>query len=105
MVENCAKDHHNGAPFSTQTLLDTTMLNELDWLLNLTLLALGLGAFFINQLNLLRFAAISACSLLFLSFSLDLMSSSVISNMSLVLINTFYLFKIYTFGQLNINQG
>ncbi len=47
------------------------MLNELDWLLNLTLLALGLGAFFINQLTLLRFAAISACSLLFLSFSLD----------------------------------
>jgi len=43
--------------------------------------------------------------LLFLSFSLDLMSSSVISNMSLVLINTFYLFKVYTFGQFNVTQS
>ncbi|WP_409424963.1 hypothetical protein [Pseudoalteromonas sp. RW-H-Ap-1] len=80
------------------------MLNELDWLLNTTLLALGLGAFFINQITLLRVAAISACGLLFLSFSLDLMSSSVISNMSLVLINTFYLFKVYTFGQFTVSQ-
>ena len=81
------------------------MLNELDWLLNIILLALGLGAFFINQLTILRVAAISACALLFLSFSLDLMSSSVISNMSLVLINTFYLFKVSTFGQLNVPQN
>jgi len=81
------------------------MLNELDWLLNTTLLALGLGAFFINQITLLRVAAISACGLLFLSFSLDLMSSSVVSNMSLVLINTFYLFKVYTFGQFNVTQN
>ncbi|WP_247664733.1 hypothetical protein [Pseudoalteromonas sp. MMG010] len=81
------------------------MLNELDWLLNTTLLALGLGAFFINQLTLLRIAAISACALLFISFNLDFMSSSVISNMSLVLINTFYLFKVYTFGQFNVSQS
>jgi hypothetical protein len=81
------------------------MLNELDWLLNTVLLALGLGAFFINQLTLLRVAAISSCGLLFLSFSLDLMSSSVISNISLVLINTFYLFKVYTFGQFNVTQN
>ena len=81
------------------------MLNELDWLLNTILLALGLGAFFINHITLLRVAAISACGLLFLSFSLDLMSSSVISNMSLVLIDTFYLFKVYTFGQLNVTQS
>ena len=81
------------------------MLNELDWLLNISLLALGLGAFFINQLTLLRVAAISACMLLFLSFSLDLMSSSVISNMSLVLINSFYLFKVFTFGQLHVAQN
>ncbi|KPZ54397.1 hypothetical protein [Pseudoalteromonas sp. P1-25] len=81
------------------------MLNELDWLLNTVLLALGLGAFFINNITILRVAAISACGLLFLSFSLDLMSSSVISNMSLVLINTFYLFKVYTFGQFNVTQS
>ena len=81
------------------------MLNELDWLLNISLLALGLGAFFINQLTLLRVAAVSACMLLFLSFSLDLMSSSVISNMSLVLINTFYLFKVFTFGQFHIAKS
>ncbi|KPZ55324.1 hypothetical protein AN391_02664 [Pseudoalteromonas sp. P1-13-1a] len=81
------------------------MLNELDWLLNTVLLALGLGAFFINNITILRVAAISACGLLFLSFSLDLMSSSVISNMSLVLINTFYLFKVYTFGQFNVTQN
>ncbi|WP_372760011.1 hypothetical protein [Pseudoalteromonas sp.] len=80
------------------------MLNELDWLLNTILLALGLGAFFINQLTLLRIAAVSACGLLFLSFSLDLMSSSIISNMSLVLINTFYLFKVYTFGQFSVTR-
>ncbi|TMO74885.1 hypothetical protein CWC16_05930 [Pseudoalteromonas sp. S3776] len=81
------------------------MLNELDWLLNTVLLALGLGAFFINNITILRVAAISACGLLFLTFSLDLMSSSVISNMSLVLINTFYLFKVYTFGQFNVTQN
>ena len=81
------------------------MLNELDWLLNTILLALGLGAFFINQLTLLRIVAVSACGLLFLSFSLDLMSSSIVSNMSLVLINTFYLFKVYTFGQFTVTQN
>ena len=81
------------------------MLNELDWLLNTLLLALGLGAFFINQLTLLRVAAISACGLLFLSFSLDLMSSSIISNMSLVLINTFLLVQsLYDLGNLAVSQ-
>lgn len=93
------------ALFFQHKYTETTMLNELDWLLNFILLALGLGALFINQLTLLRVAAVSACVLLFLSFSLDLMSSSVISNMSLVLINTFYLFKVYTFGQLNVTTN
>ena len=93
------------ALFFKHKYTETTMLNELDWLLNFILLALGLGALFINQLTLLRVAAVSACVLLFLSFSLDLMSSSVISNMSLVLINTFYLFKVYTFGQLNVTTN
>jgi hypothetical protein len=79
------------------------MLNEFDWLINIVLLALGLGAFFINQITLLRAAAITACSLLFLSFSLDLVNTSVVSNLSLILINTFYLFKVYTFGHLELS--
>ncbi|MEI5639190.1 MULTISPECIES: hypothetical protein [unclassified Pseudoalteromonas] len=79
------------------------MTNELDWLLNLVLLALGFGAFFINHKMLLRGAAVCACSVLFISFSLDLMNTSVISNLSLILINTFYLFKVYTFGHLEVH--
>ncbi|WP_225738292.1 MULTISPECIES: hypothetical protein [Pseudoalteromonas] len=80
------------------------MPNEFNWLLNTILLLLGFGAFFINHLTLLRVAAVAACSLLFLSFSLDLVNTSVVSNLSLILINTFYLFKVYTFGQLNLSQ-
>ncbi|WP_440053664.1 hypothetical protein ACSLBF_12215 [Pseudoalteromonas sp. T1lg65] len=79
------------------------MANELDWLLNLVLLALGLGAFFINHKTLLRAAAVCACAILFASFSLDLVNTSVVSNLSLILINTFYLFKVYTFGQLEVH--
>ncbi|BBN80930.1 hypothetical protein PA25_09150 [Pseudoalteromonas sp. A25] len=79
------------------------MLNEFNWLINIVLLTLGLGAFFINQITLLRAAAIAACSLLFLSFSLDLVNTSVVSNLSLILINTFYLFKVYTFGQIELS--
>ncbi|PAY01563.1 hypothetical protein CKO50_09520 [Pseudoalteromonas sp. HM-SA03] len=79
------------------------MANELDWLLNLILLTLGFGAFFINHKTLLRVAAVCACGVLFISFSLDLMNTSVISNLSLILINTFYLFKVYTYGQLEVH--
>jgi len=80
------------------------MPNELDLLLNIALLLLGAGAFFINHLTTLRVAALAACSLLFLSFSFDLMNTSVVSNLSLIMINTFYLFKVYTFGQLKLSH-
>ena len=71
------------------------MLNEFSWVMNTLLLLLGSGAFLINQIILLRFAALLACSLLFFSFSFNLVGSTVISNLSLILINTFYLFKLY----------
>ncbi|KZN60718.1 hypothetical protein [Pseudoalteromonas luteoviolacea] len=75
------------------------MANEFDWLLNTLLLVLGFGALFINHRTLLRIAAVMACSLLFVLFSLDLMGTSVISNLGLILINSFYLFKVFTADQ------
>ncbi|MCF2856348.1 hypothetical protein L1286_02610 [Pseudoalteromonas sp. SMS1] len=75
------------------------MANEFDWLLNTLLLVLGFGALFINHRTLLRIAAVMACSLLFVLFSLDLMGTSVISNLGLILINSFYLFKVFTTEQ------
>ncbi|CCQ09593.1 putative orphan protein; putative membrane protein [Pseudoalteromonas luteoviolacea B = ATCC 29581] len=80
------------------------MLNELHWLVNLVLLFLGLGAFFINQVRVLRIAATCACTMLFLSFAFDLMSTSVVSNLSLILINTFYLFKVFTYEPINLSN-
>ncbi|MFC3033889.1 hypothetical protein ACFOEE_15325 [Pseudoalteromonas fenneropenaei] len=80
------------------------MLNELHWLVNIILLVLGLGAFFITQVRLLRVAASAACAMLFLSFTFDLMSTSVVSNLSLILINTFYLFKVFTYGPLKLGE-
>ncbi|ALU42616.1 MULTISPECIES: hypothetical protein [Pseudoalteromonas] len=77
------------------------MPNEFDWLLNLLLLVLGFGAFFINHKTLLRGAALATCSILFILFSLDLMNTSVISNLGLILINSFYLFKLFTHEQYN----
>lgn len=71
------------------------MLNEFNWFLNILILLLGFGAFCINQILLLRLAALLSCCLLFLSFSYNLVGGSVISNLSLILINTVYLFKLY----------
>ncbi|KZN36813.1 hypothetical protein N480_16205 [Pseudoalteromonas luteoviolacea S2607] len=79
------------------------MTNEFDWLLNTLLLVLGFGALFINHRTLLRIAAVMACSLLFVLFSLDLMNTSVISNLGLILINSFYLFKVFTTEQYDAN--
>ncbi|MBQ4812287.1 hypothetical protein A7985_18920 [Pseudoalteromonas luteoviolacea] len=79
------------------------MANEFDWLLNTLLLVLGFGALFINHRTLLRIAAVMACSLLFVLFSLDLMNTSVISNLGLILINSFYLFKVFTTEQYDAN--
>ncbi|KZN45608.1 hypothetical protein [Pseudoalteromonas luteoviolacea] len=79
------------------------MTNEFDWLLNTLLLVLGFGALFINHRTLLRIAAVIACSLLFVLFSLDLMNTSVISNLGLILINSFYLFKVFTTEQYDAN--
>ncbi|AOT09259.1 hypothetical protein [Pseudoalteromonas luteoviolacea] len=79
------------------------MANEFDWLLNSLLLVLGFGALFINHKTLLRAAAAIACSLLFVLFSLDLMDTSVISNLGLILINSFYLFKVFTLEHYDTN--
>ncbi|KZN66946.1 hypothetical protein [Pseudoalteromonas luteoviolacea] len=79
------------------------MTNEFDWLLNTLLLVLGFGALFINHRTLLRIAAVMACGLLFVLFSLDLMNTSVISNLGLILINSFYLFKVFTTEQYDAN--
>lgn len=84
--------------------LNEKMLNELHLLVNVILLVLGLGAFFITQVRLLRIAAVAACGMLFLSFAVDLMNTSIVSNLSLILINTFYLFKVFTYGPINLGK-
>ncbi|MDP4985733.1 hypothetical protein [Pseudoalteromonas tunicata] len=70
--------------------------------INLLGLALCIGAFFINNVTWLRIAALGGCIILFLCHRFDAIPTGNISNITLVLINAFYLFKVYTHGQLDL---
>ncbi|MFY8273097.1 hypothetical protein AAEU32_03085 [Pseudoalteromonas sp. SSDWG2] len=58
--------------------------------------ALAIGAFFISHGTLLRIAASLAIGLLFFVHAQQLVTPNGLTNVTLVLINTFYLFKVYT---------
>ncbi|WP_105190151.1 hypothetical protein [Pseudoalteromonas sp. T1lg48] len=58
--------------------------------------ALAIGAFFISHGTLLRIAASIAIGLLFFVHAQQLVTPNGLTNITLVLINTFYLFKVYT---------
>ncbi|GAP74846.1 hypothetical protein CWC12_16200 [Pseudoalteromonas ruthenica] len=58
--------------------------------------ALAIGAFFISHGRLLRIGASVAIGLLFFVHAQQLVTPNGLTNISLVLINTFYLFKVYT---------
>ena len=64
--------------------------------IQLMLGALAIGAFFISHGTLLRIAASLAIGLLFFVHAQQLVTPNGLTNITLVLINTFYLFKVYT---------
>ncbi|WP_199609410.1 YgjV family protein [Flocculibacter collagenilyticus] len=59
-------------------------------------LAICIGAFFIKDLTLLRIATLVGCSLLFVYYTYISVPQGIISNVTLVLINAFYLFRVAT---------
>lgn len=71
--------------------------------INLLGLALCIGAFFINSVTWLRVAALGGCIVLFICHRFDTIPTGNISNITLVLINAFYLFKVYTYSQLDLD--
>ena len=72
----------------------------MEQLLALSINSLGfilcLGAFFIKDGFWLKIAAIVGFGVLFSVNSFEVLHEHSISNMGLVLINTFYLFKLFT---------
>ncbi|ATC98118.1 hypothetical protein [Pseudoalteromonas spongiae] len=70
---------------------------------NLTIVALCIGAFFISNTKVIKlFAAISLVAL-FIMQSMNTAPQQHLSNITLILINAFYLFKVYTQYQLEQN--
>lgn len=66
---------------------------------NIIILLLCFGAFFIKNSQLLKIAGVLGVVMLFLFHSLESTPTTGFSNITLVLINAFYLFKVYTYQQ------
>lgn len=66
---------------------------------NALLILLCLGAFFIKKPQWIKVAAMLSVTLLFAYFSVLHDQAQQISNISLILINAFYLFKVFTVSQ------
>ncbi len=63
---------------------------------NIVILALCFGAFFIKNTQLLKIAGVTGAIVLFAVHAADSVPATPISNITLVMINAFYLFKVYT---------
>lgn len=64
--------------------------------INILLGALSIGAFFITHGRLLKVATAAAFTLLFFVHTQHLVSPDGLTSVMLILINTFYLFKLFT---------
>ncbi|AIY65006.1 hypothetical protein [Pseudoalteromonas piratica] len=70
---------------------------------NLVILALCIGAFFISNTKVIKLFAVISLVSLFAMQSMTTDPQQHLSNITLILINAFYLFKVYTQYQLEQN--
>ena len=70
---------------------------------NLVILALCIGAFFISNTKIIKLFAVISLVSLFAMQSMTIDPQQHLSNITLILINAFYLFKVYTQYQLEQN--
>ena len=70
---------------------------------NLVILALCIGAFFISNTKVIKLFAVISHVSLFAMQSMTIDPQQHLSNITLILINAFYLFKVYTQYQLEQN--
>jgi hypothetical protein len=70
---------------------------------NLVILALCIGAFFISNTKVIKLFAVISLVSLFAMQSMTIDPQQHLSNITLILINAFYLFKVYTQYQLEQN--
>lgn len=71
---------------------------------NLVIITLCIGAFFISNTKVIKGFALVSVFTLFTLHSLGVAPQQQLSNISLVLINAFYLFKVYTQYQLEQSE-